>query len=452
MFDFPVSDIREAPENGLLYDRFNPSADDDAELIENIWEYGVLVPLRMTRDRVLIDGHRRLCAARHLGLATVPVIEDDLVFEDLDENERLSTLAAPNVQRQKTRDERLREVMVGVDKEDAYADLIQHRAERQRVKIESNVDMGARKRRPRITTMQFLNAAIRVIDGEQDFWPVTERRVHYLLLNDPPLRHDKKPYSKYENTRACSGALSGLLTRARLNGSVPMAAIEDPTRHVSAWSTHAEPQAYLRQQAEGFAKSYWRDLMQGQEHHVEILVEKEALRRVVEAVAEKYTIPCTCTRGFSSLPPRYAMSKRYKDSGKNKLILLILSDFDPDGEQIAAEFSRSLRDDFGVESIHPIKVLLGEQDVRRLNLPSDLPAKRRSSNYKRFVEKYGSDAVTELDAVPTALIQQRLREAVESVIDVDTYNHEVDQEKDDWQWLSAAREVVIEACAEGVEA
>jgi hypothetical protein len=34
------------------------------------------------------------------------------------------------------------------------------------------------------------------------YWPLTVRQVHYLLLNDPPLRHDKKPGSVYVNDKA----------------------------------------------------------------------------------------------------------------------------------------------------------------------------------------------------------------------------------------------------------
>ena len=50
--------------------------DDDKRLVESIREHGVLTPLRITRDYVLEDGHRRLAAARHLGLETVPVTVD----------------------------------------------------------------------------------------------------------------------------------------------------------------------------------------------------------------------------------------------------------------------------------------------------------------------------------------------------------------------------------------
>jgi 5S rRNA maturation endonuclease (ribonuclease M5) len=75
--------------------------------------------------------------------------------------------------------------------------------------------------------------------------------------------------------------------------------------------------------------------MQGQPHHIEILLEKNALRSIIESVARNYCIPVTTTRGYSSLSPRFDLVQRFLRSGKSKLILLMLTDFDPDGEQIA---------------------------------------------------------------------------------------------------------------------
>ena len=78
--------------------------------------------------------------------------------------------------------------------------------------------MGAAKKRASITTMRFLAKAQSVILDNREYWPLTVRRVHYLLLNDPPLRHDKKPGSVYVNDKASYKALTNLLIRARLSG------------------------------------------------------------------------------------------------------------------------------------------------------------------------------------------------------------------------------------------
>ena len=77
---------------------------------------------------------------------------------------------------------------------------------------------------------------------------------------------------------------------------------------------------------------------------------------------------------------------RFKRSGKKKLILLMLTDFDPDGEQIAASFARSMRDDFGLVNVHAVGVAVTAEDVELYNLPSDLDAKPSSPTYSEFIK------------------------------------------------------------------
>src|SRR5579871_1789829 len=108
--------------------------------------------------------------------------------------------------------------------------------------------------------------------------------------------------------------------------------------------------------------------MQSQPNHVEIVGEKNTIEGVIRPIAMDYTIPYTIGRGYSSLPPRYAMAQRFKQSGKEQLVLLVLSDFDPEGEDIAESFARSMRDDFGIKRIVPIKVALTSEQVQEMPL------------------------------------------------------------------------------------
>ena len=50
-----------------------PNARAQAQLRESIREKGILIPLLVTRDGLLLDGHRRFMAAKDIGLAEVPV-------------------------------------------------------------------------------------------------------------------------------------------------------------------------------------------------------------------------------------------------------------------------------------------------------------------------------------------------------------------------------------------
>ncbi len=201
-----------------------------------------------------------------------------------------------------------------------------------------------------------LAAILRVVETSRQYWPLSDRRIHYSLLNDPPLKHAGKTDSRYANDKASYKALVELLTRGRLAGRIPWQSIADTTRPVTTWKVFENPRLFVASELNGLFKGYWRDLMQSQPNHVEILGEKNTVDPILRDVPGQYTIPLTTGRGYCSIPPRYEMAQRFRKSSKEKLVLLLLSDFDPDGEEIAHSFARSMRDDFGIEDIHPIKV------------------------------------------------------------------------------------------------
>ena len=75
-------------------------------------------------------------------------------------------------------------------------------------------------------------------------------------------------------------------------------------------------------------------------------------------------------------------------------MLLFVADLDPDGEEIAHSFTRSMRDDFALPKIQAFKVALTAEQVSEFDLPEDnlTMAKKTSSNYERFAEKHGNHA------------------------------------------------------------
>ena len=73
------------------------------------------------------------------------------------------------------------------------------------------------------------------------------------------------------------------------------------------------------------------------------------------------------------------MAQRFRRTGKDRLILLVVSDFDPEGEDIPHSFARSMRDDFGIGGVEFVKVALTAAQVEELALPPGPKAKRGSS-------------------------------------------------------------------------
>jgi hypothetical protein len=365
--------------------------------------------------------------------------------------EFLVRLCECNRQRIKSLDEVAREQILAANPEEEHRALLEHRRRRAEVDV-ATIPLVGTMRRARISAAKepMLQAIQSILRDWRPYWPLTERQIHYALLNDPPLIHARKPESRYRNTLQCYKATCDLVTRARLEGSIPFAAIDDPTRPIKVWDCHRQPGSFLRVEMDGFLKGYARDLQQSQPNHLEIVGEKSTLESILRPVAADYCIPLTIGRGYCSIPPRYQMQQRFHKSGKEKLILLAVGDFDPEGEDIARSFARSMRDDFAVVAIEPIKVALTAAQVQELRLPPVMQAKRTSSRFEDFVERHGHD-VFELEAVPPEQLQAILRQAIDSVLDVSAFNAELDAEKRDAAHLAGLRRALRDNLDEWVE-
>jgi ParB/RepB/Spo0J family partition protein len=437
----PLKSIRPSPINDTVYRP--PSADDPdiQAMAESMREHGVLQPLTVTRDRFILSGHRRYCAAQVAGLERVPVVVEAISRRD---PRFAELLVMHNQQRQKTIAELIAEQVAVAAGKDAHRELLQYRATRSRKASADAVpmEMAGPRSRAAISAgkVPMLEAVQATIEGLREFWPLSVRTVHYNLLNDPPLRHASKPASRYRNDVPSYKDLSKLLVRARFSGLVPFDAIHDPTRPVSKWNIHRSAGDYIREQFSEFLGGYWRDLLQSQPDHIEVIGEKNTLLPMLDPVCSDYTVPLTIGRGFCSIPPRKAIYDRWRASGKNRLVLVVLSDHDPDGEMIADSFVGYMRDDFSImpDQILAIRAGLTSGQCQRFDIPTDVEAKATSANYKRFVRQFGRGAC-ELEAVPPRRLQAMLREAIESVLDLDAFRAEQEREQADAAEIATAR-------------
>ena len=448
IFNLGVDQITQSPENEQLY---RPVKDDDVELsalAASIAEHGVREPIVITRDNYIVSGHRRHAAAKLAELTNVPCRRLDVSREG--NGDYLVLLREFNRQRVKTRDEALREEVVSVNPEAAHQALTEYRAEKAKIWADT-IEIRDSKGRAEISSAKrpFLDACRDIIARLQKYWPLADRQIHYQLLNDPPLIHASKPQSRYRNDRSSYKALTDLLTRARHAGLISYKVIADATRPVTHWKVFPTVAAYYRKEFADMLNGYWRDLMQSQPNHIEIVAEKLTVKSIVDPVAANYCIPLTIGRGFCSTRPLYDIAERFRKSGKEDLVLLSISDLDPDGDEITHSVARRLRDDFNIAGTQAVKVALTTEQVSDLELPPNSErAKRGSPNFKRFVQRYGSDLVYELEAVPPDVLAELLTEAIDNVIDPEAFNDEVEAEHEDAAHIADARERVLRVLRE----
>jgi hypothetical protein len=436
--DLPIDLICPAPENDSLYRLIDTSDPEFRAFAESI-RVAVRVPLTITEDGYILSGHRRHAAAKFVGRTTVPTIQVPITrWGNYDEFVRL--LADYNQQRVKTIAEQLREQVVLTNPEDAHQRLTEYRREKAAVGIEA-LEIIGKTERTELTDAKipFFNAVVAVLNDRREYWPLSDRQIFYLLLNAPPPVHAGKPNSRFRNDPSCYHALTRLLTDARVLGRIPFHVIHDPTRPVVHYRGHDEPGSFLRSETDGFLRGYYRNLMQSQANHFELLGEKNTVQSVLDPIASDYTIPLTICRGYPSISPRHDIAQRFRKSGKDKLVLLIASDFDPEGEDIPHSIARSMRDDFKIDTVHAIKVALTAEQVQRFQLVPNAEAKVSSKRFKKFAAKYGKD-VFELEAIDPAQLDKEVRAAVEGVIDRDAYTAEVKAEKRDAAHIATVRE------------
>ena len=157
--------------------------------------------------------------------------------------------------------------------------------------------------------MPLLNAVIRILNEQIEYWPLIVRQIHYRLLGpNAPLKHAGKPDSIYRNDEISYGHCIDVCARGRIEGYIPWGCIIDETHPVHLNKAFGNLGTFFQQELKGFLGGYWRDLLQSQPNHIEIVTEKMTLQEFLAPVAREHIMPLTVIRGMSSLSPKKAIA------------------------------------------------------------------------------------------------------------------------------------------------
>ncbi len=448
------TDLLPSPENDTLYRAVLPTDKAVVELADSIRQRGVVEPILATADGYVVSGHRRRVAAIVAGVEAVPVRYLAERRDDFTDDQYVALLREHNRHRVKSIAEALREAVVDADPEQAYIDLLGHR-EPVEPDCLTAVNMSGIVRRKRISAAKsaMVAAVLKVLQQHRRYLPINDRKIHYeLAQHHRPLRHTRKPSSHYAADKHSYKDLCDLLTRMRSEGIIPHDAISDETRPVSVWECWNNVEEFIGGAVNGFARGYWRDLMQSQEVHVEVAVEKNTAVKVVAEVAMRYTVPVTSLRGMTSMPTKYQIAERFKASGKSRLVLLLATDFDPTGESIAENLAKGLRDEFGVEDLAAYKIAVTPDQAVELGTVQSVEGiglKAGDAKAKRFRQRHGDDVVAyELEALSIDDLQRLTAEAIDAVLDIDLLNAEREQERRDAAEIETTRRRMLLALGE----
>lgn len=445
----PTDEIKPSPENEEIYGPINEETDPALQmLMRSIERIGLEEPIIATKDKFVLSGHRRYFALRQLGFKKIPVRFVNFTrWEQMADYHRL--LAQYNPQRVKSVASVLSEALLNSeddDGEEAWEKYQSKRGNRKVETLESKNSKGVRDVGPRMK--EFLTATQKVIAELSDYWPLSIRQIHYRLLNNAPLTQLTKRRNerwRYRNDKQCYQKLSNLLVSARYHGHVAWESIEDVTRKTYTRPAFDNVTEFINGEVEDFLVGYHRDRQEGQPHYIEVLVEKNTLVGIVKDICQKLYVPLTSLRGYGGPSVWHALEMRWREKlkkhtgkGKCKCTIIILSDHDPEGLDLADDALRSLRDLHGVD-VRVMRPLLSLSQTRRYRLPSN-PIKEKSKRRAAYHRRTGLNESWECEALDPEVTRQVLHDALLSVMDVKQLNAVQEREAEEKSQLSKLRE------------
>ena len=284
-------------------------------------------------------------------------------------------------------------------------------------------------------TWKYVRRVMDILEELEDFWPLTLRQVFYQLVAQLIIANNINQYKK----------LSTVLSKARLDGVVSWAAIEDRSRsrlHSGGWFDRDD---FVRDHRDTFLRSYRRDLLQSQDVALELWIEKDALSHVCHQVAFPYCVDVIVAKGFSSMSYKNEFRERIEgntEDGK-QTVALYFGDLDPSGWEMLPSMLRTLQSEMRLgDQIVGKRCALLPKQVEEYDLPRSIDAiKERDSRTPKYRKEFG-DLAVELDALPPAVLQTLVRDSIEQNLDMSAFGRELAIESEEQAEIGAVRERV----------
>ena len=226
---------------------------------------------------------------------------------------------------------------------------------------------------------------------------MTVRQIFYRLV---AAGHPKQEtfYNKVQRT----------LLDMRERGTLPYGLIADNTRSYYTPDTHSNLHRMLEDQQKLYRRDFWQD----QPIHLELWLEKEALRNVFWDITDYYQVPLYVSKGLSSVSFVFGAAEEIKRIGKPTVIYLF-SDYDPSGLVVTKSIERRMRE-FDVHADF-IRGGLTPEQIAEYNVATRKT--KKSTHSKGFVGKSA-----ELDALHPRILKSLVRRCIEQHMDMDAFH------------------------------
>ena len=255
-----------------------------------------------------------------------------------------------------------------------------------------------------------LEAAIHDIVDERA--PITVRGVAYALFTQKLIDS-----METKNTQKVSRVMTAMRERNDLDWTL---VVDDSrmTNIVSAWS---DPNQIIDACVREYRKDYWRD----QSITVEIWSEKGTVYGLLRPVLDELGVTFRVMKGFGSFTAvRQAAEDTWASDDKD-FIAFYIGDHDPSGMYMTEVDLPERLQRYGARGRFQ-RIAITEEDF---HLPSfDARTKKKDPRYQWFVKRYGYDC-WELDAINPNELRRRVREQIESCINLPLWERAIKVEK-----------------------
>ena len=226
--------------------------------------------------------------------------------------------------------------------------------------------------------------------------------------------------------------LGDLVSNARIGGLIDWRHLTDRTRNLAGGDTGwLSPQSAIRSIESAYGITHWN----GQEEHIEVWVEKEALADIISRPANRWDVAYFACKGYVSQSEMHDAAQRLRmkeDQGK-KVTIIHLGDHDPSGIDMTRDIQDRLRLFRSKAKVKRIALNMDQIDVLQ---PPPSPTKLTDSRASSYLEEYGDDC-WELDAIEPAALEALVEDEIQQHLNRELYDERLAQEERERATLTA---------------
>jgi len=308
-----------------------------------------------------------------------------------------------------------------------------------------------RKRTWTEQNMERASHVIEITNELREWYPLTLRRIYYRLLSksyfqrDVWLKNDRKEGKKIQ-IKNHYNTLSSLIKWMRIDEKLSWYAIEDRTRTITAKRGFDDLEHFLKCENSWFLTGYSRCLIQGQENHVEVRIEKDGLLKIFKDITDRYRLRSVICKGYQSVSFTANFYRRAEAAikGGQQPVVLYFGDLDPSGADMFEAAQRCVEKEPGLTGVYWKRCALNPNQVSDYNLPTDpTAAKVSDKRYNKYKNRYG-DLAVEPDAFHPRELSETAGKEIGAYIDMDFFRQQQEVEISEIERIRKIRPEIIE--------